>query len=144
MGINVCILEGRLTKDPELRRTQNGTEVATSSLAVLKPNGTDTDFLDLVAWRESAKNFATYRKGQRVIIESEVTTRTWTDKTTGANRRNVEFIVHSIRALAVRSREDQPAAPQAFAAPTPAAQPPESAPVPAAPVDPNYAIPDEP
>lgn len=150
--INALYIEGRLTKDPELRRTQTGTEVSTSSLAVLKPSGSDTDFFDLVAWREMAKTFATYRKGQRVVIEGELTTRSWTDRN-GAARRNVEIIVHVIRPLAVRTREETTPAPAAPAAPA-VQQPMQPAPaVPAAPVAPvpaenvpvpeDYAIPDD-
>ncbi|MBQ1734464.1 MAG: single-stranded DNA-binding protein [Lachnospiraceae bacterium] len=142
MSINALYLEGRLTRDPELRRTQSGIEVATSSLAVLKPNGTDTDFLDLVAWREMAKFFSTYRKGQRVLIEGELTTRSWTDRD-GRARRNVEIIVHTIRGLAVRNKEDESSNEPAEQTPAYPHQPqiPEPA-VPAAPADPDYAIPD--
>lgn len=138
MGINTLYLEGRLTRDPDLRRTQSGIEVTTSSLAVLKPSGSDTDFFDLVGWRETAKYFATFRKGQRVLIEGELTTRTWTDRT-GSPRRSVEIIIRSIREIASRIKDDDSAAP---ATPAQLAQPMQpAAPTPAALVDPDYAIP---
>lgn len=140
MGINACYLEGRLTRNPDLRRTQSGIEVTTSSLAVLKPNGSDADFFDLVGWRETAKYFATFRKGQRVLIEGELTTRTWTDRT-GSPRRSVEIIIQSIREIASRIKNEDSAASAASVHPAQPIQP--AAAIPATPVDPDYAIPGE-
>ncbi|GHU91553.1 hypothetical protein FACS1894202_13190 [Clostridia bacterium] len=57
--LNHAILMGRLTRDPELRRTQNGTAVTSFSLAVDRPKPKEgeshTDFIDVVAWRTTAE-----------------------------------------------------------------------------------------
>ena len=73
--LNKIFIMGRLTRDPELRRTNNGTAVASFSLAVDRDyknaDGTkETDFIDVVAWRQSAEFVSKYfSKGRMAVVE---------------------------------------------------------------------------
>ena len=59
--MNSCNMIGRMTADPELRRTGDGTPVCTFSLAVRRPRTKDvSDFVDFVAWRQSAEYLSQY------------------------------------------------------------------------------------
>lgn len=99
--LNKIFLMGRLTHDPELRRTQNGTAVASFSLAVDRDfKGTDgekqTDFIDIVAWRAAAEFVAKYfTKGRMAVVEGRLQIRDWKDKD-GNNRRSAEVIADNI------------------------------------------------
>lgn len=81
--INNVVLTGRLTKDPEVKRTQSGVAVANFTLAVERnfkdANGErQTDFINCVMWRKTAENFAKYtRKGSLVGIEGSIQTRNY-------------------------------------------------------------------
>lgn len=83
--LNKIIIMGRLTKNPELRHTQNGTPVAGFSLAVdrnySKDKPKETDFFDIVAWQSRAE-FVTkhFTKGQLVCVEGRLQRRSWTDR----------------------------------------------------------------
>ena len=85
--LNKIFLMGRLTRDPELRRTQTGTPVASFSLAVdrdFKDKATgerSTDFIDVVAWRQTAEFVSRYfTKGRMAVVEGRLQIRDWTDK----------------------------------------------------------------
>ena len=99
--LNKIILMGRLTRDPELRRTQSGTAVASFTLAVdrdYKPQDgeRETDFIDVVAWRGTAEFvFKYFSKGRMAVVEGRLQVRDWTDKD-GAKRRNTEVIADSV------------------------------------------------
>ena len=99
--LNKIFIMGRLTRDPELRRTQNGTAVTSFSLAVDRDfknaDGTkDTDFIDVVAWRATAEFVAKYfTKGRMAVVEGRLQMRDWTDKE-GNKRRNAEVLADSI------------------------------------------------
>ena len=95
--LNNAIVMGRLTKDVELRRTQSGTAVASFSLAVerdVKDKETGdraTDFIDCVAWGNTAEFAAKYfGKGRMAVVEGRLQKRVWKD-TNGENRYNVEI-----------------------------------------------------
>ena len=99
--LNKIILMGRLTRDPELRRTGNGTAVTSFTIAVDRDfksqNGDkETDFIDVVAWRSTAefvsKHFA---KGRMAAVEGKLQIRDWTDKD-GAKRRTAEVIADNV------------------------------------------------
>lgn len=97
--INVCILGGRLTADPELRTTEANVPVLNFSIAVqrdYKPTGTDdypVDFINLVAWRKTAEFIAKhFAKGSMITVISKVETRKYTDKD-GNQRTATEFVV---------------------------------------------------
>ena len=100
--LNRIILMGRLTRDPELRRTQNGTEVTSFSIAVdrdFKNKDTgekSTDFIDIVAWRQSAEFVCDYfSKGRMAVVEGRLQIRDWTDKD-GNKRRSAEVLADNI------------------------------------------------
>ena len=99
--LNKIFIMGRLTRDPELRRTQNGTAVTSFTLAVDRDfknaDGTkDTDFIDVVAWRNTAEFVSKYfTKGRMAVVEGRLQLRDWTDKD-GNKRRSAEVIVNSI------------------------------------------------
>ena len=94
--LNRIILSGRLTRDPELRRTQSGIPVASFSLAVNrdfkdKATGeTPVDFIDIVAWRHTGEFAANYfAKGSMAVVEGRLQIRDWTDRE-GGRRRTAE------------------------------------------------------
>ena len=100
--LNRIIIMGRLTRDPELRRTQNGTAVTSFSLAVdrdfkNKETGeTPCDFIDCVAWRSTAEFVNNYfTKGRMAVVEGKLQIRPWKDRD-GNNRRSAEVIVDNI------------------------------------------------
>ncbi|GHU93072.1 single-stranded DNA-binding protein [Clostridia bacterium] len=98
--LNHAILMGRLTRDPELRRTQNGTSVTSFSLAVDRPKPKEgeshTDFIDVVAWRTTAEFAEKYfRKGQLVAVEGRIQVRPYKDKE-GNNRKAVEVVADRV------------------------------------------------
>ena len=100
--LNRIILMGRLTRDPELRRTQNGTAVTSFSIAVdrdFKNKDTgekSTDFIDIVAWRQTAEFVCDYfSKGRMAVVEGRLQIRDWTDKD-GNKRRSAEVLADNI------------------------------------------------
>lgn len=83
--LNSVILQGRLTKDPEIRYTQSQKPVATFTLAVdrdYNPTGEkETDFPQIVAWNKTAEFVHQYiTKGSMVIVTGRLQSREWTDK----------------------------------------------------------------
>ena len=68
--MNVVAISGRITSDPELKQTQDGTSVCRFSVAVRRPNVKDkTDFIDCIAWRQKAEFVSRlFRKGQRIEV----------------------------------------------------------------------------
>ena len=122
---------GRLTHDPELRRTQSGTAVASFTLAVerdAKSKATDeraTDWIDCVAWRGTAEFLArNFRKGQSALVSGRLQTRDWVDAD-GKKRRSVEVLVDEVYFSGPRKNGDSEPS-----GPFPAGFP-RSAPVPA-------------
>ena len=99
--LNHIVIMGRLTKDPELRRTQSGIAVTSFSLAVdrdYKPeNGErETDFIDIVAWRSSAEFVQKYfSKGRMAVVSGRLQIRNWTDKE-GNKRRSAEVVADNV------------------------------------------------
>lgn len=99
--LNKVFVMGRLTRDPELRRTQSGTAVASFSLAVdrdykSQSGEKETDFFDVVAWRTTGEFVAKYfTKGRMAVVEGRLQVRQWQDKD-GNNRRSTEIIAENI------------------------------------------------
>ena len=100
--LNHIVLMGRLTRDPELRRTGSGVAVATFSLAVDRDFGNsatgekETDFIDIVAWRNTAEFVSKYfTKGRMAVVEGRLQIRDWKDKD-GNNRRSAEVVADNI------------------------------------------------
>ena len=94
--LNKIFIMGRLTRDPELRRTQSGTAVTSFSLAVdrdfkSQSGEKETDFIDVVAWRSTAEFVAKYfTKGRMAVVEGRLQIRDWKDRE-GNNRRQRLF-----------------------------------------------------
>lgn len=99
--LNKIFIMGRLTRDPELRRTQNGTAVAGFALAVDRDyknaDGTkETDFIEVVAWRSSAEFVSKYfAKGRMAVVEGRLQIRDWQDKD-GNKRRSAEVVADNV------------------------------------------------
>ena len=99
--LNKIFLMGRLTRDPELRKTQSGIAVASFTLAVdrdYKPQDgeRETDFIDIVAWRGTGEFVSKYfTKGRMAVVEGRLQVRDWTDKD-GNKRRNTEVIADNV------------------------------------------------
>lgn len=99
--LNRIVLMGRLTRDPELRRTGSGTPVASFTLAVDRDfkdqNGEkQTDFIDCVAWRSSAEFVSKYfSKGRMAAVSGQLRIRNWQDKD-GNKRRSAEVIADNV------------------------------------------------
>ena len=100
--LNHIVLMGRLTRDPELRRTQSGTAVASFSLAVDRDfSGRDggekqTDFIDIVAWRSTAEFVSKYFvKGQMAVVSGRLQIRDWTAND-GSKRRSAEVVADNV------------------------------------------------
>lgn len=91
---------GRLTADPELKTTQSGISVCSFSLAVSRPRVKDTtDFLNFVAWRQSAEYLCKYaRKGNRVEVSGCLTSRKYDDKD-GKQRIAFEIVCDALSVL---------------------------------------------
>lgn len=100
--LNHIVVMGRLTRDPELRRTASGTAVTSFSVAVERdfPNKEsgqkETDFIDCVAWRSTGEFVAKYfQKGSMAIVDGRLQIRGWTDNN-GNKRRTSEIVVNSV------------------------------------------------
>ena len=111
---NLVVLTGRLTADPELKTTANGLSVTTFSIAVDRRyrSGEErqTDFINIVAWRQTAEFITKYfKKGSLIGIEGAIQTRRYQDKN-GNNRTAFEVIANNVQF--VESKRD-PSAPMA-------------------------------
>ena len=99
--LNVAVLMGRLTADPELRHTPNGIAVTSFTLAcdrsyVKAGAERQTDFIDIVAWRNTAEFVCKYfHKGQLVAVQGSMQTRTYTDKE-GNKRKAFEIVASNV------------------------------------------------
>ena len=99
--LNRIIVMGRLVRDPELRRTQNGILVASFSVACERDfkdasGGKVTDFIDIVAWRSTAEFVSKYfTKGRMAVIDGRLQLRDWTSRD-GGKRRSAEILASSV------------------------------------------------
>lgn len=99
--LNKIVIMGRLTRDPELRRTQSGTAVTSFSIACDRDfksqNGEkETDFIDVVAWRNTAEFVSRYfSKGRMAVVEGRLQIRDWTDRE-GGKRRSAEVVADNV------------------------------------------------
>ena len=96
--LNHITIMGRLTRDPELRRTGSGIAVASFTVAVDRDfSGRDggekeTDFIDCVAWRQTGEFVSKYfTKGRMIVVSGRLQIRSWTDKD-GNKRRTAEVV----------------------------------------------------
>ena len=100
--LNHIIVMGRLTRDPELRRTGSGVAVASFTVAVdrdfsPKDGGErETDFIDCVAWRQTGEFVSKYfTKGRMAVVSGRLQIRSWTDKD-GNKRRTAEIVADNV------------------------------------------------
>lgn len=95
--LNNVVIMGRLTRDPELRRTQTGTAVTSFTMAVdrdfkSQSGEKETDFIDVVVWGKTAEFAANYfTKGRMAIVEGRLQARNWQDKD-GNKRKTTEVV----------------------------------------------------
>ena len=96
--LNHIVLMGRLTRDPELRRTNSGTAVASFTIAADRDfTGKDggekeTDFIECVAWRNTAEFVSKYfSKGRMIVVSGRLQVRKWKTKE-GKNRYSTEVV----------------------------------------------------
>ena len=99
--LNHIVLMGRLTRDPELRRTGSGVAVASFTLAVDRDFASqggekETDFVDIVAWRSTAEFVSKYfTKGRMAVVSGRLQIRNWQDKE-GNKRRSAEVVADQV------------------------------------------------
>ena len=100
--LNHITIMGRLTRDPELRRTGSGVAVASFTLAVDRDFGKnengekETDFIDCVAWRQTGEFVSKYfTKGRMAVVSGRLQIRPWTDKD-GNKRRTAEIVADNV------------------------------------------------
>lgn len=119
--MNKVVLLGRLAADPELRQTPNGYTVTSFTIAVDRQysKGADrqTDWIDIVAWRNTAEFVCKYfQKGSPIIVEGSIQTRNFEDKA-GQKRKAVEVLADNVE-FVPRPKDSSPAAgASAFRAP---------------------------
>ena len=100
--LNHITIMGRLTRDPELRRTGSGIAVTSFTLAVDRDFGKnengerETDFIDCVAWRQTGEFVSKYfTKGRMAVVSGRLQIRSWTDKD-GNKRRTAEVVADNV------------------------------------------------
>lgn len=99
--LNTITIMGRMTRDPELRRTESGIAVASFTLACERdyaPQGgeKETDFIDVVCWRNTAEFVEKYfTKGRMAVVSGRLQIRGWTDRE-GNKRRSAEILADRV------------------------------------------------
>ena len=99
--LNKIIIMGRFTRDPELRRTGSGTAVTSFSLACdrdfkSQSGDKDTDFIEVVAWKNTAEFVSKYfGKGRMAVVEGRLQIRDWTDRS-GNKRTTAEVVADNV------------------------------------------------
>ena len=99
--LNKIIIMGRLTRDPELRRTGSGTAVTSFSFACdrdfkSQSGEKETDFIEVVAWKNTAEFVSKYfSKGRMAVVEGRLQIRDWTDKS-GNKRTTAEVVADNV------------------------------------------------
>ncbi|MCK9544067.1 MAG: single-stranded DNA-binding protein [Novosphingobium sp.] len=105
--LNVVVLSGRLTADPELKNTPSNVAVTSFSIAVQRKYASGqekvTDFIEIVAWRNTAEFVCKYfRKGQMIAIEGSIQTRSYEDKE-GNKRKAFEVVASGVDFIGSKS-----------------------------------------
>lgn len=107
---NLVVLTGRLTADPELKTTTNGTSVCSFCIAVDRRYNSgeekQTDFINIVSWRGTAEFVSKhFKKGDLIGIEGSIQTRKYTDKN-GENRTAFEVIANNVQFVGGKKQEN--------------------------------------
>lgn len=113
--LNLVMMMGRLTADPELRQIQTGTELATFCVAVQRPKQKDseseTDFFNCIAWSSRAKIVSEYyHKGDMILFEGTLRNRRWTDEE-GKNHKIDQIVISNIHFTGGQKKNDKVEAP---------------------------------
>lgn len=99
--LNHITIMGRLTRDPEMRRTGSGVPVTSFTIACDrdfsgKGSEKETDFIDVTAWRNTAEFVNSYfNKGRMAVVSGRLQIRKWTDKN-GTERRSAEVVAENV------------------------------------------------
>ena len=109
--LNVVVLMGRLTSDPEIRHTPNDVAVTSFSIAVERSyksgDERQTDFIDIVAWRSTAEFICKYfRKGQMIAIHGSIQTGTYKDQE-GNTRKTFEVLADTAHFADSKKKDDE-------------------------------------
>lgn len=103
VSFNRVVVAGNMTRDPELRFTQNGNPVADFGIAVNRVRSKQEDAVDyfnVTAWRELGETVANYKKkGDPVLIEGRLEYSSWEDKDTGAKRSAIKIVAENVQFL---------------------------------------------
>lgn len=117
--LNRILLMGRLTSDPELRRTGSGIAVTSFTIAVdrdiaAKGQEKETDFISCVAWRNTAEFVNSYfSKGRMIVVDGRLQIRKFTDKN-GNNRTAAEVVADSVYFGDSKRDSDNSSAPASY------------------------------
>ena len=109
VSFNRVILAGNLTRDPELRFTNDGIPVCSFGLAVnrRRSKSEEVDFFDVSAWRELGETIANYKKkGDPILVEGRLQYRSWDDRESGQKRSKVDVVADNIQFLSGRGDGD--------------------------------------
>jgi single-strand DNA-binding protein len=118
-NVNIVVLAGHLTRDPELRYTPNGAAVCDFSLAVNRrwtdnagQKKEDVSFIDCVAWAKTAELVSTHlKKGSAALVEGEIRQERWEDSATGGQRSRVKVNVARVTFLGRKVDDASPGRP---------------------------------
>ncbi|HSL00095.1 MAG TPA: single-stranded DNA-binding protein [Rubrobacteraceae bacterium] len=108
VSFNRVILAGNLTRDPELRFTNDGIPVCSFGLAVnrVRSRNEEVDFFDISAWRELGETIANYKKkGDPILVEGRLQYRTW-EAQDGSKRSKVDVVADNVQFLGGRADSD--------------------------------------
>ena len=111
--INNAVIMGRLVADPELRTTSSGNSVSSFTVAVdrrfaRQGEERQADFIDVIAWRQTAEFICKYfRKGSMIAIQGYIQTRMYEDKN-GNKRKAVELIADNVSFCGTKPETDKP------------------------------------
>jgi single-strand DNA-binding protein len=101
VSFNRVVLAGNLTRDPELRFTNNGIPVCQFGIAVnrVRSKSEEVDFFDITAWRELGETIANYKKkGDPILVEGKLQYRTW-EAQDGSKRSKVDVVADNVQFL---------------------------------------------
>ncbi len=109
---NLVVLTGRLTVDPELKKTPSDVSVTNFSIAVQRAykSGEEavTDFINIVAWRSTAEFICRYfKKGKMIGVEGSIQTRKWVDND-GNNRTAFEVVANNVQFVESKKEDNNP------------------------------------
>jgi single-strand DNA-binding protein len=108
VSFNRVVLAGNLTRDPELRFTNDGIPVCSFGLAVnrVRSRNEEVDFFDITCWRDLGETVANYKKkGDPILLEGRLQYRTW-EAQDGSKRSKVDVVADNVQFLGGRADAD--------------------------------------